>query len=109
MRHFVIICILFLAAGAGFAQNEPEEIETLEIIEIVEDVQAVESVILGLPKYQWLRVSGPIIWCLMVLTIATRYIKKIKGRARQLLKLHKVFAYSAFCGATIHGFLGLFF
>lgn len=108
MRHFIFISVLLLAAGAVFAQNEPEEFETLETIEIVEDVQAVESVILGLPKYQWLRVSGPIIWCLMVLTIATRYIK-IKGRARQLLKLHKVFAYSAFCVATIHGLLGLFF
>jgi hypothetical protein len=107
MRHLVIIFILFLTATVGFSLDEPEEIETLEIIEIVEDAREVDSVILGLPKDRWLSISGPVIWCLLVLTIATRLIK-IKGRIRQLLKLHKVFAYSAFCVGTVHGILGLF-
>ena len=108
MRQFVILCSLLLAAAVVSAREEPEEIETIEIIEVVEDAREVAPEILGVPKYRWLSISGPVIWCLMVLAMATRWIK-IKGRARQLLKWHKGFAYSAFCVATVHGIIGLFF
>lgn len=79
-----------------------------EIVEVTPEEVTAPHVILGLPKHQWLTYTGPVIWSLLLIAIATRHLR-IKGRTRQLLRIHKTCGYTAFLLATFHGALGLFF
>ncbi|QTA84230.1 hypothetical protein [Desulfonema magnum] len=110
MKIVIIILTLIFSVCLVYAENASTEAEevAIEDMEEVEHTGHVSHGFLGLPKYRWLSISGPVIWLLMVSAIITRWIK-IKGQAPVLLRLHKTFAYSAFGVATLHGILGLFF
>ena len=109
-----MMCILVLFLSIGMAlENTPagaakdSEIEVVELIEVVEPEEAGGSgLFLGVHKHLWMTITGPIIWLAMALAILTRYIQ-IKGKARQLFKVHKLFGYTAFCVGTCHGLFGL--
>ncbi len=114
MRRQVLIILVLLAAlagGAAFGRAEPEapEVLDMESVEVVEDIsQMGPSSILGLTRYQWLTLSGPLIWILMAAGIGTRHLK-IKGKAGQLMTVHRFCGYAALVVGTLHGILALFF
>lgn len=121
-RSLVVLCLFFAAAAfadekaplSGTGKPGSEEIEEIQAEEIIElEPEEIEDFVpaggfLGLAKYQWLSISGPVIWTLLLLAIGTRLVRP-KGKARLMLRLHKSFAYSAFCLGTVHGIFGLFF
>jgi len=113
MRTIMVIFILFFGV-AVVVGNTPDtaardgEIEMVTEIEVVEPGEAGESeFFLGIPEHRLMTITGPIIWLAMALAILTRYIQ-IKGKARQLFKVHKVCGYTALCVGTVHGLFGLF-
>ena len=129
MKYALLAFLILLSPVGADAQvahdpgdgitNNPVKSEAVEIEEIdFEEVEEIEPVVagtnaygwslFGVTKYRMLSISGPVIWTLLALAIATRWIK-VKSRARLLLRRHKVFAYSAFCAGTVHGIVGLFF
>ncbi len=85
----------------------PAEVEVISAVELEERVELQAPMILGFRKALLLTGLGVTTWCLLVLAIWTRLIR-LPGRARLLLRLHKVFAYLAFLLATVHGYIGLF-
>ena len=72
------------------------EIENLEEITPEQDEPVISY------KYLILKISGPQIWGLMIVCIATRRIKR-KGSARMLLRIHKTCGFTALVVATLHG------
>ena len=110
MRTVICILILLFATGVGLPSlyaTAAKEIQVVEEIEVVEVAEGSGSgMFLGIPKHRWMTISGPIIWLAMALAVLTRYIQ-IKGKARQLFRVHKVCGYTALCVGTCHGLFGL--
>jgi hypothetical protein len=118
MKAFIFVMLLLLSVGVTQAYRGDEkvppneqEIEAVEVVEM-EEVEIVDEsshgIFLGIPKHRWMTVSGPIIWVAIAAAIGTRYIR-LKGRARQLSKIHKICGFTALGVGTLHGLLGLFF
>jgi hypothetical protein len=84
------------------------EVKIVTAEELAQRVELQAPKVLGFHKGELLIVLGVVTWCLLLLAILTR-VAKISGRARLLLRLHKVFAYSGIVLATVHGVIALFF
>ena len=72
-----------------------------------EDRHEVEEDYPLMERDSWLGLLGITCWFLLLSAIATRLIRNPK-QTQRLLKLHKVFAGSAFAVATLHGIIALF-
>ena len=69
--------------------------------------QAAENGFLGWPEHYWAIALGISTFALLLLTAATRWVR-IPGKARQLLRAHKILAYCTMGSAVLHASIVLF-
>lgn len=97
-------------AAFGTDSTELSRVTGTPVIELdMEDITEVKPAnsLFGIQKNMLLKISGPIIWFLILTGIGIRKIK-MKGKARLLNRWHKRLGYLALGIGTLHGAIGLF-
>lgn len=131
MGRIVLVALLVFAVslpGIAHGQDDNFELELGELdLEVIEEagddavkvltqgqvearVEAIavqQSGFAGLSRHRWVIILGLTAWSCVVLAVVTRWVRP-KGKARLMLRLHKLFAYLALFVASVHGFIVLF-